>query len=56
MGSVETLAAHDLEQGDLEDEVAIGWDFVADGAVAVGEASWDEEFPLVAGFHQPEGL
>lgn len=49
-------AGDDLNQGDVEDEVAIGRDFVADGAVAIGEACGNEEGPLVARFHQFESL
>lgn len=49
-------AGHDLNQCHVEDQIAVGWDFVTHSAAAVGEIGGDVESPLVAWFHQFESL
>jgi hypothetical protein len=46
----------DLNQRHVENQIAIGRDFITDGAIAVGEIGGDVERPLISRFHEFKGL
>lgn len=63
MGSIIAILAYrdletsaDLDQGYLENQIAIRGDFAADGAIPISESGWNVEHPLITRLHELECL
>ena len=53
-GTTHSASTQNLNQFDLENQIAVRLNFAADGTVAIGKSGGNVQHPFVARFHEPK--